>query len=205
MLFFYKIIFALIPYYYNPSIHNLGNIGIGGKIHAEIALLATRFIDIKAYNRKNIRKEILEPYENMSQLDLCCGIGYSTMNNGKSVGVDTSWEMIKVAKRYYPDKKFLFGNSENCCNNKKYDIVTCMFALHEIPLRAQIKIIKNGIKNAKYKFIIVDISTNYKPSKLMLTGEPYILDYLVNIDKILSSFNKTVFIENHIDIWEYNL
>jgi hypothetical protein len=80
-----------------------------------------------------------------------------------------------------------------------------MFALHEVPLRAQVKIIKNGIKNAKYKFIIVDISTNYKPSKLMVTGEPYLLDYLVNIDKILSSFNKTIFIENQIDIWEYNL
>jgi ubiquinone/menaquinone biosynthesis C-methylase UbiE len=205
MLFFNKIIFTLIPYYYNPSIHNFGNIGIGGKIHAEIALFASHIIDIKAYNGKNIRKEILEPYEKMSQLDLCCGIGYSTMNNDKSVGLDTSPEMIKVAKRYYPDKKFLFGNSENYCNNKKYDIVTCMFALHEVPLQAQLRIIKNGIKNAKYKFIIVDISTNYKPSRMMLTGEPYLLEYLANIDKILTSFNKTVFIENHIDIWEYNI
>ena len=25
-----------ISYYYNPNIHNLGNIGIGGKIHATL-------------------------------------------------------------------------------------------------------------------------------------------------------------------------
>ena len=40
-------IFSLsVPYYYNPDIHNFGNIGIGGKIHAEIGPLFTKMIEI---------------------------------------------------------------------------------------------------------------------------------------------------------------
>ena len=47
-----------IPYYYNPKIHNFGNIGLGGKIHANLANFATKQIDNMRYNNRNIRKEI---------------------------------------------------------------------------------------------------------------------------------------------------
>ena len=47
-------------YYYNPKIHNFGNIGISGKIHAELALIATKTIDIIRYDGRNIREEITE-------------------------------------------------------------------------------------------------------------------------------------------------
>ena len=44
-------IFALTPpYYYNPNIHNFGNVGFGGRIHAELAPFATKMIDTMCYN-----------------------------------------------------------------------------------------------------------------------------------------------------------
>ena len=84
-----------------------------------------------------------------------------------------------------------------------YDYVTCMFAFHEMPNKAHIKIIDNAIRIAKKKVVIVDISTSYTPSKLMLAGEPYILNYLDTIDSILSDFNKTTLISGHVDQWEF--
>ena len=52
---------------------------------------------------------------------------------------------------------------------------------------------------------IVDISTKYTPSNIMLSGEPYLLNYLESIDNILSEFNKSIYIKNHIDIWRLKL
>jgi len=39
----------------------------------------------------------------------------------------------------------------------------------------------------------------------MLSGEPYILDYLENIDKLFNrfSFRKETIIEGHVDKWTY--
>ena len=121
------------PYYYDRRIHNLGNIGFQGKIHAEGALLSTRVIDIIRYNGRNIRKEIMEPYKNKNVLDLCCGIGISTVENG--IGVDTSFQMLKVAQRLNSNnnqnKTFYLSNAETYVSSEEIDIVTCMFAFHE--------------------------------------------------------------------------
>ena len=53
----------------------------------------------------------------------------------------------------------------------------------------------------------MDISSNYSPSKIMLSGEPYLNEYLDNIDKqmIKHNFVKTTYIDNHVDIWRYKL
>ena len=87
------------PYYYNPKIHSLGNIGIGGKLHANLAYTSTKIIDNIRYNGRNIRKEIFQPYlhENKNILDLCCGVGLSTPPG--QIGIDTSYEMINIAKK----------------------------------------------------------------------------------------------------------
>ena len=36
-------------WWFNPSIHNFGNIGVGGRLHAHVAKFATRSIDRLAY------------------------------------------------------------------------------------------------------------------------------------------------------------
>ena len=198
------------PYYYNPNIHNFGNIGFSGKIHANLANKATKFIDNIRYGGKNIRREIYKPYlkNNKTILDLCCGIGISTAPG--QTGIDTSIEMLDVArkdnKKSKTNTQFYFGNAENFRPKVKPHIVTCMFAFHEMPLQAQIRVINNGIMIAKEEFIIVDIAPNYKnknPPKIMLSGEPYLLNYLNNIENILYDFEKTIYIPNHVNVWKY--
>ena len=49
-------------YYYDSRIHNFGNIGLGGRIHALLAPHATKMIDDKCYNSINIRHKILSNY-----------------------------------------------------------------------------------------------------------------------------------------------
>ena len=140
-IFLYNILALNIPYYYNPNIHNFGNVGLGGKIHANLAYQATKFIDNIRYNGKNIRSEIYEPYlkNNKTILDLCCGIGISTPPG--QMGIDTSKEMLEVAKKTHSNTQFYFGNAETFRPKVKPGIVTCMFAFHEMPLYAQIRVI----------------------------------------------------------------
>jgi ubiquinone/menaquinone biosynthesis C-methylase UbiE len=197
-------VFSLsVPYYYNPDIHNFGNIGIGGKIHAELGPLFIKIIDNTAYDGRDIRSEIMEPYKNKKVIDLCCGTGLSTLDN--NLGIDTSNEMLNVARRYNKNSQFKYGNAETFGNYKEFDIATCFFSFHEMPNYAHLNIINNCKRIAKEEIIIVDISTKYTPSNIMLSGEPYLLNYLESIDNILSEFNKSIYIENHIDFWRLKL
>ena len=188
------------PYYYNDCIHNMGNIGATGLLHAALAPVFTKVIDEKAYGGRNVRREVFENIEG-SSLDLCCGVGYSTKPG--TIGIDTSMEMLKFANFYNPGRQYLFGNAEDYGNDNQFDVVTCMFAFHEMPNYGHRKIVDNAIRISKKKVIIIDISTKYKPSKLMLAGEPYILNYLDTIDGLLSDFNKTILVENHVDCWTF--
>lgn len=199
-----------VPYYYNPKMHSFGNIGFGGKIHATIAPYASRAIDILRYDGRNIREEIMQPYVdgNKTILDMCCGVGISTAKN--AIGIDTSVEMLKVARQIdynnYKNRQFYFGNAETHRPSIPIDIVSCMFAFHEMPLNAQIRVLHNALMIAKEEVIIVDISPNYKnknPPKIMLAGEPYLIKYLNNIERILYDFEETVYIENHVHVWKY--
>ena len=82
--------------------------------------------------------------------DWCCGTGMSTdalydsFKDAEIYGVDTSNEMLKVArKRSVSDAEFLLGNVEDIILPKKADLITIMFALHEIPQYARINVLKN--------------------------------------------------------------
>lgn len=198
-------------YQYDKRIHNLGNIGLGGKIHAYISPLFTNMIDKIAYNGRNIRKEVLNNYtKNKSVLDLCCGVGTSTPNNKdnpNSLGIDTSPQMIRRAKELFPNKNFELNDGEYFIpnpTNKKYDIATCFFGFHEMPTYAWKRIIKNIEPYINEKIIIVDISPTYSPSSTMLSGEPYLLEYQKNIQEhlIKLNFKENILIMNHVSIWQ---
>ncbi len=109
-------------YPFDPRIHNFGNTGLLGNIHAELAPYFTDLIDLKAYSGRNIRKEItdaLNPNRNRI-LDLCCGVGLSTANNG--FGIDTSAEMITKARKIYREQLFkAYDNNKMSGNNKIID------------------------------------------------------------------------------------
>ena len=193
-----------VNYPYNKNIHNLGNTGWKGKIHARLANVFTEQTDKNLY-KYSIRERILNTQDyRKSILDMGCGVGYSTQSNTKSLGIDTSPEMISQAKENFPTKNFKIGHAEYFKPPYKFDIVTSMFLLHEVPQENRINIIKNAIKNSKEKIIIVDIASNYKPSPIMLAGEPYLKDYLKNIDTDLGLFTKYIVKENHVHMWVFD-
>ena len=211
-------------YYYDNRIHNMGNIGFGGWIHAQFASYATKLIDYIVYDGDDIRSFVNKEYNNYFYdkynkcpkiIDLCCGVGMSTVIN--QTGIDTSKQMINKAKSIIYSKnlhlrkgkklftKFKFGNAENYGETKDYDCSTIMFALHEMPHEAHKKIIENCFRITRKNIIYVDISPNYTPSKMMLSGEPYLLDYLANFDDLMISFGFKSYeiIPNHVRVWYY--
>ena len=200
-------------YYYDPRIHNFGNVGLGGQLHSLLAPYATRMIDNKCYNSVNIRQLILskynqEFYKNYEKLpkiiDLCCGTGTSTYTN--QLGIDTSEAMINKAITSKTNTKFIIGNAENYGQEDEFDTATLMFAFHEMPNYAHHKIIKNAKKITKHDIIIMDIDPKYSPSVLMLSGEPYLLNYKNTIHKILTQhqFSYIEYIPNHVGLWYYS-
>ncbi len=80
-----------------------------------------------------------------------------------------------------------------------------MFGFHEMPVKGRERVIRNMIRLASKKAVIVDIDPSYVPGKEMLSGEPYILDYLTHIEDELIEWKGMSFLENHIRLWEINL
>ena len=192
-----------INYWYNPSIHNFGNTGILGNVHAALSPLFTKIIDKKAYNGVDIRKKVYNEFKG-NTVDLCCGTGFSTKPG--NLGVDTSREMLRYSNFYNPGSNYVYGNAETFGKDFEFDSVSCMFAFHEIPKEGHEAILKNCIRISKENITIVDISTSYKPSKLMLSGEPYILDYISTIDDTMEryGFKKKILIPGHVESWTYS-
>lgn len=209
----------LVPYWNNKNIHNLGNTGALGNLHAMTAPLMTRFIDRTVYGGRNVREEVYNSLDG-SVLDMCCGTGFSTKPG--SVGIDTSLEMLRFSKLFNPGSDYRYGNAETFGSNEEFDTVSIMFSFHEMPMDAHRNIIRNAIRVARKKVVLVDISRDYKPTTAMLSGEPYLLNYLdtfqSTIDNIiwkeetdeafpifhLLRWNKTTLVDKHVDMWEYN-
>ena len=207
------------PYWNNKKIHTLGNMGALGNLHAMTAPLMTKFIDRAAYGGRNVREEVYNSLDG-SVLDMCCGTGFSTKPG--SVGIDTSLEMLRFSKLLNPGSEYRYGNAETFGSNEEFDTVSIMFSFHEMPRGAHRSIIRNAIRVARKKVVLVDISRDYNPSDNMLSGEPYLLDYLdtfqTTIDNIiwkektdtafpifhLPRWNKTTLVDGHVDMWVYN-
>lgn len=198
---------ALVNYQFDPRIHTLGNVGVGGKIHALIAPFCTWAIDQLAYSGTDLRTLVKNEYASPTgTLDLCSGTGYSSTDHG--ISVDTSRCMLQMSKLIHSkNRRHIIANAENVYYPR--DIVTCMFGLHEIPRHARLKVIENAIKNTNKRTVIVDIHEMYKPTKMMLDGEPYALDYLANckidVIAICSMMNKNLkyeeIIPGHVQAW----
>lgn len=189
------------PYRFDPRIHNIGNIGLGGFIHAEIAEFSTKLIDKIAYNGVDVRKNVLNEYSGKTILDLCCGVGLST--GDKCIGVDSSKQMINKARKIHKDKLFIIENAENYKPSSNVDITTCMYAFHEIPTYGWYKIIENALCFTDEELVILDISLNYSPSDIMLTGEPYIENYLKKFNEVAIEyeFNSEIIIKDKVTKW----
>lgn len=147
-------------YWKQAPIHNWGNTGFRGRMHAFLSPLATAIIDRTSYGGRDVRHEILKQIKgDGAVLDLCCGTGFSTAPG--AVGVDATEEMVDVARfwcapqpspesavgreavgepvsarRRHPGKLFRVGNAESYGEPFSFDVVTVMFATHEMPQAA---------------------------------------------------------------------
>ena len=102
-------------YWADPRIHNFGNLGWRGLLHALVVPVATHAIDRFAYSGVDARKLLheIEFPADKSVVDLCCGVGFSSARNGRVTAVDTSQMMLTVAKLRRPDiQHFEVGNAE---------------------------------------------------------------------------------------------
>lgn len=199
-------------YWNHPHIHGLGNTGWGGSVHAWMAPMVTKMIDHIAYDgmdaRAIIHRKLRSEMNWATSADLCCGTGISTPPYG--IGVDTSEDMIGIASKRIlcestEKKRFRVGNAESWGTDNQFELVTCMFSFHEMPAEGRKKVIQNMMRIASKKAVIVDIDPSYVPSKEMLSGEPYVLDYLTHIIHELDDWDDMCLIENHVRLWEINL
>ena len=200
-------------WWFDQRIHNLGNTGPFGKLHAHIAGWCTDIIDKYAYDDHNIRNEILSnmPYH-ARVCDMGCGVGKSTTDNILSIGIDTSDEMLAIARKDCKDKlcSFRNGNAISYGEDDEFDYSTIFFLLHEAPQDGRIAIIENAMRISGRGVLIVDMHPNMKTPKSMLYGEPYVLDYMKNIRKDINKccyhndwhiHDTYTHIDNYVMVW----
>ena len=87
---------------------------------------------------------------------------------------------------------FHIDNAETWGDDDCADVVTVMFALPEAPREGRRAILANALRLAKRNVLVVDIAPHYTPSPAMLSGEPYVIDYLKCIDDDIRSFDPHV-------------
>ena len=135
---------------------------------------------------------------------------YITVNNGaldamggivNGHGPDFATSFIKLCMEIrntasgftnYPNCLYAIGNAERIlCPKRKFDLVTIMYAFHEIPYSARYRILREArrLLAPGGMLAIVDICPEgYSPSPSMLAGEPYVLEYQQNIERQIARF-----------------
>ena len=86
-----------------------------------------------------------------------------------------------------------------------------MFGMHEMPMGARRRVIRNALRLAKSKVMVVDIHPSFAPNAMMLSGEPFVLDYLANIeDDVDASYDhkeweltRVDVVEDHVRMWKF--
>ena len=74
-----------------------------------------------------------------------------------------------------------------------------------MPQFARKNIIYNAIKFTNKELIIVDIARDYCPSKHMLYTEPYLNDYLSNIQNDLQDFEYHILKDKKVNLWKLKM
>lgn len=194
-----------LKYYQDSRMHNLGNVGFGGRIHAMFAPLATAAITERVYGGFEPRKWLHAQLPNATCVDLGCGVGISTRPG--DLGIDASHEMIERARLIGPDKVFLVADVEDW-EGRNFAAATLAFVTHEMPRSARMNAMHNALKIAPLVHVM-DIDTTYTPSAAMLTGEPYLSNYLefMNADvRVIATANDAELLVNelipgHVRVW----
>ena len=137
-----------------------------------------KLIDIVKIDKKNL------------VLDVACGTGVVTKQiqkkigkSGYVVGIDTSTTAIKIAKKWNENNNLDFINTdaENFAFSKKFDIITCQYALFFFPnAEKALKNMKNSLKKSGKIGISVHGSKDNVPffSSILDSAVKYIPNYV---------------------------
>ena len=138
-----------------------------------------KLIDLVKINKNNL------------VLDVACGTGVVTKQIqkrigklGYTVGIDTSTTAIKIAKKWNEKNKnldFINTDAENFTFSKKFDVVTCQYALFFFPnSQKALKNMKNSLKKSGTIGISVHGSKDNVPffSSILDSATKYIPDYV---------------------------
>jgi len=122
--------------------------------------------------------------------------------------------MLAIAALRRPDvQHFEYGNAEVWGEDDCADVVTIMFGMHEMPGDARRRVIRNALRLARSKVLVVDIWPGFEPSPMMLSGEPFVLDYLANIeedvdtsaDEMQWDVSRIDVVPGHVRMWKFEV
>ena len=214
---------------FHPSIHNMGNVGYRGSVHASGAQMVTDLIDRVAYGGRNMRREVASAMGSVypsthTVLEVGCGVGTLTRHLSTHFAhvdaVDTSEEMLKVARRR-PLKgvRYEEGNGADV-GGRSADVAVCCMVFHELPKSAHVEVLDAMLQSVAREggdeetgttgdVWIVDIDPAYQPSSPMLSGEPYVPDYLREIETTLrevsesrsATLRRMSIVKGHVCVW----
>tara|TARA_B100002049_G_scaffold52329_1_gene36871 strand:- start:2661 stop:3506 length:846 start_codon:yes stop_codon:yes gene_type:complete len=135
--------------------------------------------------------ELIKIKKSNRVLDVACGTGVVTKEiqkkvgkTGRTVGIDTSTTAIKIAKKWNNKNEnldFINTDAENFAFSKKFDIVTCQYALFFFPnAQKALKNMKKSLKKTGKIGISVHGSKNNVPffSSILDSATKYIPDYV---------------------------
>merc|ERR1712224_117429 len=106
--------------------------------------------------------------------------------------------------------EYVLGNAEKTpYPSGSFDLVTVMFVLHEAPFLGRYRILREARRLLREggTLAVVDISSEYRPSRTMLAGEPYVVEYQKNVDRQLRTFQgfsdarAEEFVPGHVTLW----
>lgn len=204
---------------FHPQIHNVGNTGVGGAFHARCALAATAMIDHLAYGGRDMRAELAARVADETDgtvLDVGCGVGTMTKalcdteRFSRVVGIDTSQEMLHVARQRVPTARFLCANGVDAAR-VRVDAAVVSMVMHEAPPRAHREILTALFRAAPIVYV-ADISPAYTPSASMLMGEPYVQTYQktfqATADRVALKQGRRVDVDDlvtgHVRVWRFS-
>ena len=135
--------------------------------------------------------ELIKIKKSNRVLDVACGTGVVTKEiqkkvgkTGYIVGIDTSTTAIKIAKKWNNKNEnldFINTDAENFTFSKKFDVITCQYALFFFPnAQKALKNMKKSLKKAGKIGISVHGSKNNVPffSSILDSATKYIPDYV---------------------------
>jgi len=135
--------------------------------------------------------ELIKIKKSNRVLDVACGTGVVTKEiqkkvgkTGYTVGIDTSTTAIKIAKKWNNKNEnldFINTDAENFAFSKKFDIVTCQYALFFFPnAQKALKNMKKSLKKTGKIGISVHGSKNNVPffSSILDSATKFIPDYV---------------------------